>query len=123
MDTLTLQQIKAVTGISRNQISEVMGYNPNAVARWETDPSLVPADAKDNYDQFLDDFKYATDCLDDDELTWDDVMPIRIMAMKLGVSPHTANVMLNRRKRYAWDFGTLGLWVTEEDLTACRRPM
>lgn len=122
-DIITLQQIKTITGISRNQISEAMGYNPNAVARWENDPGMVPMDAIDAYQQFIEDFKYASDCLDDDGLTWDEMMPIRIMAMKLGVSPHLANFMLNRRKRYAWDFGSMGLWVTEADLVACRRPM
>jgi hypothetical protein len=119
--SVTLAHVKRITGISRNQLSEIFGYSPSVILRWETDPATIPADARETFDEFLDDFLAASDALDEDGLTWDDVAPARIIAMKLGVSVHTFESMMKRRKRELWDFGTLGLWATDEDLAACRR--
>ena len=119
--SVTLAHVKRITGISRNQLSEIFGYSPTAILRWETDSETIPIDAQQQFNDLLDDFLAASDALDEDGLTWDDVTPARIVAMKLGVSAHTFESMMKRRKRELWDFGTLGLWATDEDLAACRR--
>jgi len=119
--SVTLTHIKRVTGISRNQLSEVFGYSPNVIAKWEVDSSTLPDDANITIEEIKGDFLAATDALDEASLTWDEVMPARIAAMKLGVSAHTFTSMMRRRRRDLWDFGCLGLWATDDDLAACRQ--
>lgn len=121
--SVTLAHIKRITGISRNQLAEAFGYSPGVVAKWEDDPTQIPADARGAFDDLLDDFLAASDALDDDNLTWDEVMPARIVAMKLGVSAHTFTAMMARRNRELWHFGSLGSWATAADLAACQRPV
>lgn len=118
--SVTLAHIKRITGISRNQLAEIFGYSPTVVAKWEAAPATIPADTRSTFDELLDDFLAASDALDEDNLTWDDMYPARIIAMKLGVSYATFVALMHRRNRELWDFGTMGLWGTQEDLDACK---
>ena len=121
--SITLSHVKRITGISRNQLSEVFGYSPAVVARWEANPTTIPEDARPTFDELLDDFLAASDALDEANLTWDDMFPARIIAMKLGVSYATFTALMHRNRRTLWDFGIMGDWGTQEDLDACQQPL
>lgn len=117
---ITLTHIKRVTGISRNHLAEILAYSPNVVAKWEEDPARIPEHVRPLVGELLADFIEATDLLDETGTSWDEVMPARIGAMKLGVSMATFQELMRRRRRDFWSFGTMGLWCEPEDIEACR---
>lgn len=116
-----LTYIRNVTGLSRNHLADIFGYTPNSVARWENEHKL-PIDAMGTYDQLYSDFNKASHQLDELALMWDEVIPVRQAAMKLGISPHTMQSMLARKRIAPFDFGLLGNFITVTDLAECRRP-
>lgn len=115
----TLNEIKTVTGISRNQLAEIFEVQPAQVAHWEVDPSTIPVGPLAS---LVEDFEEATEWLDHNFLTWDDVLSYRTASMRLGVSQYMLSIMLARRNIEPTDFGCLGLWITQQELKACQRP-
>lgn len=114
-----LNQIKLVTGVSRNQLAEIFEVSPQQMAHWEVDQSTIPVGPLTS---LVEDFDEASMCLDDHGLTWDQVVSYRDASMRLGVGVRTLSLMLARRDIEPIDFGCLGLWITTEELKACQKP-
>lgn len=113
-----LNRIIAVTGIYRDQVAEHFGVTSEQVAHWEVDISTIPMGL---LAPFVEDFYKATTHLDHFDWSWDSVIAFRNAARGLKVSPYTLSFMLARRGIEPMDFGTLGLWITIEEMAACRR--
>lgn len=118
----SLTHIKNITGISRNHLAEIFGWSVNSVARWEVEPSTIPGDAAALWLQLQTDFELATAWIDETGYTWDQMIPARMAAMKLGISPHTLKSLLGRKRIQPIDFGLLGEFLTTDDLRQCKKP-
>jgi hypothetical protein len=114
-----LNEIKMITGLSRNHLAEIFEVQPAQVAHWEVDPSTIPVGL---LAELVQDFEEATQFLDREQLTWDQVVSYRRATMRLGVSNYMLSIMLARRDIEPLDFGCLGLWITEQELKACQKP-
>lgn len=122
MDPSWLGEMRRMIGMSRNHLSWIVGVSPQLVARWETgDTGGLTEDAIDTIENLRLDFDAATSWLDEQDLTWDNVVTFRTAAMKFGVSTPTLQSLLRRADIEPIDFGLLGRWVTHEDLVACRK--
>lgn len=118
----TLVHIKNLTGLSRNRLADILEYGVNAVAKWEQHPESIPDKVKPAIAELVEDFQAATNWLDDEGLTWDQVIPAGTAAMKLGISHHTLRSLAARKRIAFIDLGLLGPYLTVSDLAECRRP-
>lgn len=71
-------------------------------------------------DEVVEQVHYATDRIESLELTWDQVHTMRWVRHKLGVTQATLEVLLKQRNIEPLDFGSLGPWLTDQDVAACR---
>lgn len=113
-----LNHIKTMTGIGMDQLAGIFEASPAQMTHWMVDPSTIPVGHLSNLEE---DFEEASMLLDAQNLTWDQAVSYRDAARKLGVSPYSLSFMLSRRDISPMDFGVLGLWITQADLSACRR--
>lgn len=114
-----LNHIKLMTGISMEHLAEIFEASPAQMTHWMIDPSTISVGHLSNLEA---DFEDASMLLDAQNLTWDQAVSYRDAARKLSVSPYSLSFMLARRDISPMDFGCLGLWITQQDLVACRRP-
>jgi hypothetical protein len=122
MDTTWLGVMRRVAGMSRNHLSWILDVTPQRLSMWESgDTAGLDPDAIDVIETMKLDFDAATEWLESEQLGWDDVMPFRLASMKLGVSTGTLRSLLKRNKIDPMDFGLMGLWVSRDDVLACRR--
>lgn len=123
MDLSQLGDMRRLIGMSRNHMAWILNITPHTLVKWEEGTSAPRPDDEANatLEEIYRDFEAAGEWLDTEGHTWDHVIPFRIAAMKLGISTGTLHALMRRKKIHPLNFGLLGLWVSNEDLIACRK--
>lgn len=122
MDPSWLGVMRRTIGMSRNHLAWILDATPQTVTRWEDGNARgMNPDQVDAIENMKLDYDTATAWLDENNLTWDDVIPLRLAAMKLGISINTLHSLLKRKNMEPIELGLLGRWITHEDTQACRR--
>jgi hypothetical protein len=113
-----LLQVKRSTGLYPVELAEMLNTDVPTVEAWLVDDSTIDEVAEE---RLFEEFRYATDWLDGLNLTWDQVKSLRQVSRQLFVTTRTLEVLLTQRKIKPLDFGVLGLWLTDEQVQACRK--
>lgn len=122
METAWLGDMRRTIGMSRNHLSWILDATPQTVTRWENGEARgMSPDQIDAVENMRLDYDSATTQLDEQGLTWDDVVPLRLAAMNMGLSINTLHSLMKRKEIKPLELGLLGLWITHEDMAACRR--
>lgn len=122
MDPSWLGAMRRLIGMSRNHLAWILNASPQMVTRWEEGETRgLDPDAIDALENLKLDFDAATAWLDEQGISWDDMITFRQAGVKLGVSVGTLHSLVKRKKIDPIDLGLLGLWLTHEDLIKCRR--
>lgn len=122
MDPSWLGTMRRLIGMSRNHLAWILDASPQLIARWETgDNRGMSPDVIDAVENLKLDLDAATAWLESEGIGWDDLITFRQAGMKLGISIGTLHATLKRKDIDPIDLGLLGLWITHEDLAACRQ--
>jgi DNA-binding XRE family transcriptional regulator len=117
-----LGAMRKTIGMSRNHLCWIIGVSPQLVQKWEegyhggTDPEIL-----DTFENLRLDLDSATAWLEDEGLSWDQILTFRASAAKLGISTGTLQSLCSRKGIDPIDFGLLGRWLTHDDLAQCRK--
>lgn len=121
---MDLLYVKRVTGLYPVELAEMLNADVPTVEQWLVDDSTIDDATQSRLvaeERLFEEFRYATDWLDGLNLTWDQVKSLPQVARQLFVTIGTLEVLLNQRKIKPLDFGILGLWLTDEQVQACRK--
>lgn len=115
---MDLLHVKRCTGLYPVELAEILNTDVPTAESWLVDDSTIDKVA---WDRLEEEFRYATDWIDSLNLTWDQVKTLRQVSRLLFVTLGTLDTLLSQRKIKPLDFGILGLWLTDEQVQACRK--
>lgn len=120
-----IKQMREATGISRSHVAKMLGCPNDSVTRWERgwrdgENHWLSMHAAKRIVLLHQHYVEASEWLAEEGLSWDDMVPLHLAAMKLGCSVGMLEHMIIRRRLEPIDLGMMGKWLTVQEVELCR---
>lgn len=117
-----LAEMRKQTGVSLNTMAGWLGSNSHHVGRWERgDVQWVQVRSARRVADLCDVHREANEWLQDNDLTWEEIMPLRVAAANLGIAVSTLRGRLAKVDAEPIDFAMMGEWIEKTVVAKCRR--
>jgi transcriptional regulator with XRE-family HTH domain len=122
-----LREMRQATGISRNHLATLLQSHGNHVRRWESggDPEdggirWVHHQSALRVATLHEDYAMAQAWLEAENLTWGDLIALRVASYRMGIAPATLRRRMILNAIDIIDLGILGEWLTKDEASRCR---